>query len=141
MSKQTALARIKMMQKRGFNREFEQKPKSLLDKEVWFCVVYSSGNPSFAKYKELVKRLHNGEVIIRNGKKMMLCYGYGKFLGRMKFISRNIPAVQFVLYDTVKLSDSCSHRASGTYDTYHETWIRLGEWAKELLLREKVVFT
>ena len=138
MSREFALENIRMMQKRGLYKEFEQKPKSLLDKELWFCVVHNTGNRTFSEYKELVKRLHNGEVIFYNGKRMTLVYGFGKFLGKMTIISRDKKWFsQVVLYDTVRFGS----KTSDSPEIYHEAWIQLGEWAKKLLMKEKVVFS
>ena len=124
-----------------------RKPKALLDKEVWFCVVHN--NDSSDK-KEVFKRLLNGkEIQTYLWGKPRLTYaelGHGKYLGKFRnFVSRTKTTFyQYVLYDID--STYYGHKPALTERTWcsvHENWIELGAWAHKFdkKLTERVIFT
>lgn len=130
--KQRALETLRDMQKRGFCLEFKQEPKRLLDKTFYWFVLYGEGDKTFEEKKEIARRLVRGEKLLRNNTPIKFSSGHGKLLGiiyRKKEQDR-----QFILY-------SGTIRSSYDYETYHETWIKLGKWVKKNVEKEKVIFT
>jgi len=130
--RQRALEVLRDMQKLGYYLEFKQEPKSLLDKTFYWFVLYGEGDKTFEEKKEIARRLVMGEKLLRNNAPIRFSSGHGKLLG---IVYREVEQDrQFILYSgTIK--SGCD------YETYHETWIKLGEWVEKNMYKEKVIFT
>jgi len=141
-TRKEALVRIREMQKRGFYKKFKEEPIHLLGKKIYFCTIYNVGDLSLEEYKKLARRLFNGEEIIMNTKPVTMVFGLGKLLGTIKTKDTCLRKIkQYVLYNTIILEGK---DRSSSYDVFHETWTRLGEWVRSYgltVIKEKVVFT
>jgi len=134
-NREKALERIKQMQKRGYCKQFKEVKSK---EKIWVCVVYHSNTRGFEEEKKLVIRILNGEKIKCGAYFVELFLGYGKLLG----IEKEKTYKAYVLYDVVTLIGE--KEPVDTYHTFHEGWVKLGNWAKSKrldVLKERVVFT
>lgn len=139
MTKEEALNELKKDYER-VKYKLIREPKSLLDKKVWFCVIYNtySSTRSLEQYKKIFKRLKKGEKIkIGIGREAYIYMGYGKYLGMFDHGRFK----QYVIYDFVVLEgEEIKFQCDIKYNVLHEFWIRLGLWASQFE-KERVVFT
>lgn len=110
-------------------------------RKVYFCIPYNvSSHLTDKKEKDIIKRILNGEEIRLSNKRynVKVKFGYGTLAGINHFINGyNEPYTQFVVYNIKYLLDS----GIGNWAAFHERWIELGEWAKNFIIKEVVIFT
>jgi len=126
-SREKALRELRRVHdKLGDEYYFEENMK---DKMMWFLVIYNFDGTD-EEYKKMFKRLWNGEKIrlVDRKRDVEMNLGYGKYLATRTL---HDDVKQYIIYDVKYVKGK--HNCSILYDTYHQAWMKLGEWAKQFI--------